>query len=748
MQIEIDIKKLTMSPLEDQEFLISDFNTKSNDLVKKIILSTPASYLVSGYRGVGKTSFINQFCKNLFEESNKINESYLVIKLNVGKYKGFSNVLRSVIRSLYYEIDNLSKQPNMNNLKFSDTYKELKLIFTQTFKDVKITESLTIIDEKLFKTNYKIGMKQLLVAFTPLATVLIDKILTITVSVPFLISSLLTGIWAISSLAFFSYENKKMVKNQSDFITSNLYDDEIAEYRLMNILKKMKDELNIETVFIIDELDKIVNNNEIEDLINEFKPFMLSGISNFLFITGQQMHYKYHYSKVNDDQVITSLFSSIEHISLPAKKDFFEIFKGLLKNEKDFKRNNVRMYLNSKILQSNKIPRKFIAAIKEDISVDKDNKCFLNIDDKEINFYKTDSTILQQLNVLEKSIKEKKLPEGIHDFLIMQLYMWTHKAKMLGRFNLSNLFEETELDMELSYLSKILSEYMNLFIATLSAQNLIKMEHDNDESYYTWTNKASIKEEIKKEDNYRYQILESFEQVKKIVKVWEDRINSTFGNNDENILSNNKFQEYLSDNFSPSVVKNFLNILDNSNSDTRNVNLKNFSSKDYFQMESNLNIFYSNFSQKILQDSFMREISETEEFNFTPANNNDYGYDFELFSHNKSIVIEYKFLNKVNKGFFNYMNKNINYFISELNNRQVEKFITIIFCNITTDEFSEMEKIVKDEYISINNNLDQRFSFELFDYYLINLNDSPDKLIQTTRKLLELLNQSHENMLI
>jgi hypothetical protein len=61
VKLEIDFKKLIDSPIETSfDELVTNYSENSDDLVSDIVLAPPTCYLISGYRGAGKSSFINR----------------------------------------------------------------------------------------------------------------------------------------------------------------------------------------------------------------------------------------------------------------------------------------------------------------------------------------------------------------------------------------------------------------------------------------------------------------------------------------------------------------------------------------------------------------------------------------------------------------------------------------------------------------------------------------------------------------
>ena len=119
MEIKVNYKMLTDSPYEDGNkenrkiFSFENCQDDIDNIVNDLIYGCPSCYLISGYRGAGKSSFIKRVESVLEEERKKINpenESVfkysLFIHTNFSKYEEQSFLLRKLIRGLYLSIIN------------------------------------------------------------------------------------------------------------------------------------------------------------------------------------------------------------------------------------------------------------------------------------------------------------------------------------------------------------------------------------------------------------------------------------------------------------------------------------------------------------------------------------------------------------------------------------------------------------------------------------------------------------------
>jgi len=121
MRLEIDYTKITDAPYKkDTDSFFSFTKIEVQSLVDLISKMNESSYYLSGYRGVGKTSFI----KKVEEELTKIN-GFVFIHVPVSKYDKYEILIRSFIRQfhiqfvendLYKQFDKEDKNVELKNL--------------------------------------------------------------------------------------------------------------------------------------------------------------------------------------------------------------------------------------------------------------------------------------------------------------------------------------------------------------------------------------------------------------------------------------------------------------------------------------------------------------------------------------------------------------------------------------------------------------------------------------------------------
>ncbi|MED2035875.1 P-loop NTPase fold protein [Bacillus wiedmannii] len=535
MKIEVDIKQIKDAPIENATSLDK---TKIDMLKQELIMGNPTTYLVSGYRGVGKTSFIRTLVNeiNLGLDIRKLNsEEYahgdnnflsrivtkfkrvslrskkietgvinkrkkIFIHLNVGKYNSFSNILRSLIREVFWALNNGDEELKKILSENPKLFSEIKLIYTRTFEDVELKESDLENEEIVKSFLFSANLRTLIIR---IATFLLGSIS--------FINYIKSGHWSsyivpISILVFllfsFEYSNKKSRAKNKELSRKTFYDDEVAEFQLTRVISKL-DEIGIEIVFIIDELDKIEKEEDINSLVSELKPLMLMGKSNYILIFGQKMLYKYLMADALDNNILASIFTRNIHIPLLNKSGFEEYFISLI-GEENYKNDIVKKYLDSKILLSNRIFRKFISIIRNDIRFDEQGKTYIEINEHD-EVLLTNATISSLLHQVEEEITvatEGNIEEGVKDFLVSNLYIAIKNMKRMRpiSFEIDDILKNknfTDDEFASAYLNYIRKNIQSTIDKMLEV-NLLEVVEDlqDDESVgkvrYKWTEKAAL----------------------------------------------------------------------------------------------------------------------------------------------------------------------------------------------------------------------------------------------------------------
>ncbi len=536
MEFKIDVTKIDNSPIENIK--VSN-HPEFKKLKNEILFSNPTTYLISGYRGAGKTSYIKSLVNEIrgemkntgYKERGK-NEK-VFIHLNIGKYTSFSNVLRNLIREIYFSLSNddqILKKIQSNNPKL---YEKIELIFARTFHEVDFNNFYSTSKDKTVGFNWNTAS---MTSLFKLSTLFLGA---------FNLFDYFTNkemlIWGIplfvTSLFFLLFSEVKLINTSSEkeeMLKKTLYDDEIAEYYLIDIIKELK-ENNFELVVIIDELDKLDNESNITDFVSEIKPLMLSGQINFILIFGQKMLYKYLMSDLKNDNLLSSLFTRSIHVPLLNKTGFESYFKELVE-ETDYKNPILLKYLNANILASGRVFRKFISLIRNDIVYDTNGIAYLNINEND-DILSTNSKISNIIFAVEQEwlIDNKEIPEGSKDYIVTYLYLVINRMKRMKliEFNLDNILINNEIqtdDFSTFHFEDIKSN-TQLLLSRMVEEKLLDISDNHEMSdgpTYTWRKDVKLEKDFNQIDQAT-KYLELFTPFENLIRELTEHLNNYFG---------------------------------------------------------------------------------------------------------------------------------------------------------------------------------------------------------------------------
>jgi len=510
--------KVTM---KHQNIINAPYESKSKDLfifenqeeifklVQEIINGTPISYLFSGYRGVGKTSIINTVIEkiNKYQEERQTTngdqmsstKKTVVVRVNLAKYEEHTIILRKIIRHIYLSIpEEVEKNLHKKQVEFLN---EFKLLYDRTYQDVSFAQSSSRKKEssrtRSISLNLKkFGLPSTISALTGISLLpLIGRVVK-GISRYWYVDLLLflgSTLWLVIEAIQYNIANSNTDSVTEEVDRKSLYDNEIAEYKIQQIFEGFT-ENDIELLIIIDELDKL-EDKEVENLISNLKTLMLSGRASFILITGQTFYHKYKYSKVVGDSIVSSVFSKVVYVDLMSIHGLNQLFNNLVIESEELSKTIWKDYVNSKIVESNRVPRKFMNLIRQDIKWN-DNRAYLEIDDTKVRLYRLDSKIL---NIIERVKNSEVFDQiardpGIRDYLITQLHTSVHRMKMKKSFSKDDIFEAQEFDGETLVQKVFLNELVIMLLDTMTDELLLtkRIEQNDGGVTFQWTNPSLL----------------------------------------------------------------------------------------------------------------------------------------------------------------------------------------------------------------------------------------------------------------
>lgn len=428
LRIRVHHKRLIDSPYNlKSEGIFTFANIETSDIVNDLIHGNPTCYLISGYRGSGKSSFVNKVQELTTAES----PNSIFIHLNFAKYESKAIVLRKLIRHFYLEISsNVKHQEVFKKLQRKNQFKEplaeFRELYDRTFYEVSKNSNIKESKKNSSTRTFEFDIKETILAIAGISQFLIALNcldLSDFGNYAIMLFSLIIAALTIAVPTFTqAWVRTKESETNSESSKTSFYDDEIAEHLLSETLKAFRTE--IKPVFVLDEIDKI-NDPQLEDkLINELKPLMLSGMASFIVVAGQKLYYRYYLEHTVEDNPISSLFAKTHHVPLFHESKLRTLFLSLLDHEisglseEDIKLINA--HLNYLIISSKRIPRRFVSLIRQNLTW-QNNSAYLDIT-KGASDYEIYSKLLRMLNKIEEDqIKPVGYPQAIIDFINMQL---------------------------------------------------------------------------------------------------------------------------------------------------------------------------------------------------------------------------------------------------------------------------------------------------------------------------------------
>ncbi|MFN5168992.1 MAG: AAA family ATPase [Cyclobacteriaceae bacterium] len=433
MEIEINSSVLIDSPYEKgQEKVFSIDESIVENLVNDITLGHPTCYLISGYKGVGKTSLVRRVEEQINDTKEK-NEVVFVYTSFTGFSKS-NNLIRKLVRELFLRVEKTQKFKDLKeDIDDPDNFKDsLTLFYAQTFYEVSETKELGQSIEKtwLFDLPVRDLVKVLVKQMSPLLLLfLFATPLVGTIGFQWImwLLPIAAVLWAMFNILSINYTFRKDSVNRRNFLIKSLYDDEIAETIFLSLLKTAKKK-GFRIVFVLDELDK-ADQNQIDSLISELKVFLVSGFASFILVGGQDFYYKYRYESELDDSVLSSLFSKVYHVPVSSAvilKNFF--LQSVMKSDSALSEDDrlrLEEFIDYLIVKSRLIPRRFINNLKQHTKWI-GQRAFLT-DDEAPRSLKKYKVFIDTVDRLDDSKIASEHHGAVHDFIIMQLYISLNK---------------------------------------------------------------------------------------------------------------------------------------------------------------------------------------------------------------------------------------------------------------------------------------------------------------------------------
>jgi len=313
--------------------------------------NTSGAYLISGYRGVGKTEFVNTTLEEYEKNDNKStkNRTILKVRISLGNEKRLDStlVLNDIVSLMLEELKEKFK------LKLL-VYRWLPVfpIITLIFLFVSTLELLPIFGQPL---------SALVKLFIPLKNGLDESVVRTFFQHSLLFGVILTGFWqCIKSVHIFGLSPILKIQLRLSHLLMNMnhssekshgmnfkgisvltryrrpiFNNNEIELELKNILEIAK-KSSWHIIFIFDELDKLTNRRksvfeagknstnpekrnrkrQVDNLLGELKNLISTTPATYLFISGRDMYDAYLSELGSPNSLYESLFK--DHIYIPS----------------------------------------------------------------------------------------------------------------------------------------------------------------------------------------------------------------------------------------------------------------------------------------------------------------------------------------------------------------------------------------------------------------------------------------------
>jgi AAA+ ATPase superfamily predicted ATPase len=153
LEIKIDSTKLTDAPYSVGTADAFEFDDEA--ILEQFLLelehARPGSYLLSGYRGSGKTSFINRIVARL--------SNHLIVELNISKSITYPTLLKKIIRQLYLQFEQYKGKEKVSDKNFAADF---KLLYDRTFHEITKSSSEDAKDESKTESKLEFDLKKLI----------------------------------------------------------------------------------------------------------------------------------------------------------------------------------------------------------------------------------------------------------------------------------------------------------------------------------------------------------------------------------------------------------------------------------------------------------------------------------------------------------------------------------------------------------------------------------------------------------
>ncbi|RLC34274.1 MAG: hypothetical protein DRZ76_02995 [Candidatus Nealsonbacteria bacterium] len=341
------------SPLEMEEGYFSGRLNELEHLVNEILRKPRGSILISGYRGVGKTSLVYK----ALHEAKKRDKNMIIVLLNATELEATSekdtkiipmNVIRNLIRRLYLATRNIDRleqdiKRDIESLYSKATASKFELMHHYQ----KASDFLKILTEE---RSLLVGGNIESLIF--IASWIIAILLQFNNMLPSTFNNIISMFLLFPIPYFILSLRKRLLKKQRETIhlsseETYFYDNNIGNlvFELEQLHRKISDK-GRKLVYVIDEMDKL-DGSIVKEMIRYFKNLFTLSKALFIFVGGEELYNIGTQSSDTEKTLYRSkeytYFSSRYFLSRPLWDDLSKFIDCIVQNkegltEDDFER--------------------------------------------------------------------------------------------------------------------------------------------------------------------------------------------------------------------------------------------------------------------------------------------------------------------------------------------------------------------------------------------------------------------------
>jgi Cdc6-like AAA superfamily ATPase len=511
---KVELHPINVAPLTgDMLKSYGRLDEEVNRVASVVTQTEGGCLLITGYRGVGKTSFVNKVLFDAKATLEKKKVQLVVVQLNLARGYSTDKLLRRLIRELYHVInsDGLFEQlpPILQrklDIAFMRTSHHLKTAMMLGLKEVvSKTSSETFSTANTYALAPEFGVDKLSLSLGSMAhqrsRSKTQEIMTSTekarergLEVDFLeyddeiaendLCSLINELQGIN----FSNETTLKQLKKPEWFWKILADEiqigkrVITNYQLVKSDKPAKQK-GIKIVFVLDEIDKM-SVEQAEEIFRSLKNLFLQGNATFLMVTGKDFYYHWLLTRNTEDDILFSLFTGIFHIPLFSDDEFSGLANALIKTKEQVFPDDLLEHLKFKAKGT---PREFLRELMRFAQWRNGKQVLSDFQGRGIALSATLYSVLKEIYTPYE--QDDRIDIGLKDHVRRSLHHWLDKMILQVYFTKESLLRDKNKDKKSNdeeiLIARSSGDLDNL-LALLIKKHVIEEVELSDKKFYTF----------------------------------------------------------------------------------------------------------------------------------------------------------------------------------------------------------------------------------------------------------------------